>query len=320
MAIERGGYNVVGTLGAPHPQVEAALEAMAGFPKIETLTTNDARRLTTILAAAPEAVASVTQRWIPGPGGPLAVRVYRPRTGDRPGAFVYLHGGGWVIGSLEAADGGCRRIANATGTVVVSVDYRLAPENKYPAALDDTYAALCWVRDQADELGIDPRKLVIGGSSAGGNLAAAACLVARDRGGPPLAMQVLIVPALWMATGATESMRTNGESYGLDAATMEWFARHYIGTEDDANDPLVSPYLAKDLRGLPPALIVTAEFDALRDDGELYGGRLREAGVEATVIRYAGMIHGFMGFASIDAAGVAVGHIGEIVRARLAEI
>ena len=317
--VRRGADNVVGTPGAVDPQVRAVLEWYAGQPTIETLTPETARRLPTVLAPAPPPVASVAQRWIDGPGGPLALRIYRPAVAD-PGVLVYLHGGGWVIGSLEAADAGCRRLANATACAVVSVDYRLAPEDKYPAALEDAYAALAWTHAHAGELGVDDRRLVIGGSSAGGNLAAAACLLARARGGPPMAMQVLLVAALWMAKDQTESMRAFAQGYGLDAATMEWFARHYIRTEADASDPLVSPYLAPDLRGLPAALIVTGEFDCLRDDGELYGKRLRDSGVEATVIRYAGMIHGFLGMQGVDAAEVAADHIGEIVRSRLAEV
>lgn len=317
--VRRGADNVVGTPGALHPQVRAVLDQIAGQPSIETLTPETARRLPAMFAPAPEAVAAVIQRWIPGPGGPLAIRSYRPAA-ERPGAFVYLHGGGWVIGSLEAADADCRQVANATGCTVFSVDYRLAPERKYPAALEDGYAALEWACDHAGELGVDERRLVVGGSSAGGNLAAAACLLARDRGGPAIAMQVLLQPALWVANDATESMRTSASGYGLDRATMDWFARHYIRTEEDALDPLVSPYLAKDLRGLPPALIITAEFDPLRDDGELYGKRLRDAGVEATVIRYCGMIHGFMGMPAVETSDLAARHLGEIVRSRLAEL
>lgn len=317
--VRRGEHNVVGTPGALHPEVRAALAQMAGLPVIETLTPEAARRSPVMFEPAPEPVAAVIQRWIDGPGGPLAIRSYRPAA-LQPGALVYAHGGGWVVGDVEAADAGCRRLANATGCTVFSVDQRLAPEHKFPAALEDVSAALRWVCENADDLGVDPRRLVVAGTSSGGNLAAAACLLARERGGPEIAMQLLMVPALWMAKDQTASMRSFGRGYGLDSATMEWFARHYIRTEEDATDPLVSPYLAPQLGGLPPALIVTAEFDCLRDDGELYAERLRAAGIEATVIRYAGMIHGFLGMPSVEASRLAVDHIGEIVRSRLAEL
>lgn len=316
--IRRGANNVVGTPGALHPKVRAALEQMAGLPSVETLTPEAARRLPAMFDPAPEAVAAVIQRSIAGPGGPLAIRSYRPAVED-PGAIVYVHGGGFVIGSVEGADAGCRRLANATACIVFSVDQRLAPEHKFPAALDDAYAALLWVNEHADELGVDPRRLVIVGTSSGGNIAAGTTLLARERGGPTLAMQVLMVPTLWFAT-ETESHRAFGHGYGLDSSSMEWFARHYVRAEEDVKDPLVSPYLAPDLSGLPPALIVTAEFDCLRDDGELYAERLRDAGVEATLIRYAGMIHGFMGIADVEAARLAVDHIGEVVRSRLGEL
>lgn len=317
VGVRRGANNVVGTPGALHPAVRAALDQMAALPRVETLTPDAARRLPAMFDPSPEPVVAVIQRWIPGPGGPLALRSYRPPTGPSA-AFVYLHGGGFVTGSLEAADGLCRRLANATGCTVFSVDYRLAPETKFPGPVEDAYAALRWVDEEAASLGVAGRPLVVGGSSAGGSLAAAACLLARDRGAPGIAMQVLIVPTLWMAA-ETESMRAFGTGYGLDVATMEWFARQYLRTEEDAADPLASPYLAPDVGGLPPALVVTAEFDCLRDDGERYAERLRAAGIEATAIRYAGMIHGFMGL-PVDAARLAVEHVGGIVRERLAEL
>lgn len=320
MEIERGADNVAGAPGRIGPAVRAAIDAAAGQPDITTLGPQDARRTPTILEAAPEAVASATQLWIAGPGGPLAVRAYRPLGTAPPPAIVYLHGGGFVLGGLDEADGTCRRLANAAACAVLSVDYRLAPEHPFPAALEDAYAALCWTRDRGSALGIDARRIVVAGSSAGGNLAAAACLLARERGGPEIAMQVLLVPPLWVAHDATESMRANATGYGLEAASMEWFARQYLRTADEANGPLVSPYLAPDLSGLPPAVIVTAEFDPLRDDGELYGKRLREAGVEATVIRYGGMVHGFIGMPGVAEGAAAIDHVGALVRTRLAEL
>ena len=310
--IRRGVDNLVGTPGQLHPQVRAALEQMAGTPPVETLTPDQARRLPQLLDPAPEAVAAVLERSIPGPAGPIAIRSYRPAA-ERPGTLVYVHGGGFVLGSLDSADADCRRLANATACTVHSVDYRLAPEHKFPAGLEDVYAALAWAADNASD-----DRLVIGGTSAGANLAAAALLLARERTGPRVAMQVLIVPALRFAA-ETESHRSYGAGYGLDSTTMEWFARQYLTSEEQTSDPLVSPVLA-DLRGLPPALILTAEFDCLRDDGELYARRLREAGVEATVIRYAGMIHGSIFMPGTATARVAADQIGEIVRSRLAEL
>jgi acetyl esterase len=317
--IQRGAFTVVGAAGAVHPAVRAMLDQWAGQPSIETLTPEQARRQPALFDPSPEPVGAVLQRDIPGPGGPLRIRLYRPVGAERPPALVYLHGGGFVIGSLEAADAVCRRLATVTGCAVVSVDYRLAPEHKYPAAVDDAYAALTWVHDNAHAIAVDGDRLLVGGSSAGANLAAVASLRARDTQGPTVAMQVLIVPALWFSN-ATESKRAFGAGYGLDTATMEWFARHYVRSEADATDPYVSPYLAPDLRGLPPAVIVTAEFDCLRDEGELYGERLRQAGVEATVLRYAGMIHGFLGLPDVAAGDLAIDHIGELVRARLSEL
>jgi acetyl esterase len=176
--VERGSDNVVGTPGRLDPASESLIAASAGQPPLETLAPDQARRLPLVLAGAPEPVGSVVQRWIDGPGGPLAIRIYRPSGVTRPPAFVYMHGGGWVIGSLEGSDAWCRRLTNAAGCAVLSVACRLAPENKYPAALDDTLAAIDWTVSNADELGLDATQLVVGGNSAGGNLAAAALATA----------------------------------------------------------------------------------------------------------------------------------------------
>jgi len=312
VAVRRGADNIVGSPGALHPAVRAALEQMAGQPALETLTPDQARRLPQPLDPAPEAVAAILQRSVPGPRGPIAIRSYRPAV-EHPASLVYAHGGGFVIGGLDASDAFCRRLANATACTVSSVEYRLAPEHKFPAGLEDVYTAVGWVAERAS-----PGPLVVAGTSAGANLVAGATLLARERGGPAVAMQVLVVPAMRFAA-ATESHRAYGTGYGLDSATMEWFARQYLSSEDEADDPLVSPVLA-DLRGMPPALVLTAEFDCLRDDGELYARRLRDAGGEATVIRYAGAIHGFVGLPDVPAARLAAEHIGTIVRALLAEL
>ena len=252
-----------------------------------------------------EDVASVADRSVPTPDGDVPVRVYVPLgdVGDGSGGsagstrpvLVYLHGGGWTIGSVETHDHTCRSLANGSGAVVVSVEYRLAPEHPYPAALDDCEAAVRWVADQAGELGVDPGRLAVGGDSAGGNLAAVLAQRLRD-GGPPIRFQLLIYPAVDM-TLAHPSIEENAEGYFLTKNAMIWFGHNYLGGVDvDLTDALVSPLLAppEALAGLPPALVITAEYDPLRDEGEAYAAALRAAGVEATATRYDGVIHDFL--------------------------
>jgi acetyl esterase len=222
--------------------------------------------------------------------------------------LAYFHGGGFVYCSLETHDNTCRRLANATGATVVSVDYRLAPEHAFPAAADDCLAATRWVHDHADELGGDPARLAVGGDSAGGNLAAVTALRARDEGGPALVAQLLVYPVIDAACG-TLSFDENGEGYFLEAPTMRWFWEQYLAGADGRH-PHASPCNAADLSGLPPAVVVTAEFDVLRDEGEHYAELLRAAGVDARSHRYDGMIHGFfsipMLFPEADAATTAL--------------
>jgi acetyl esterase len=206
--------------------------------------------------------------------------------------IVYFHGGGWVIGELDTVDNPLRRIANRTGAVVVSVDYRLAPEHVYPAAFDDSYAATAWVAEHAAELGGDPERVAVSGDSAGGNLAAAVAIAARDRQGPRLAAQLLIYPVTDFDF-TTESYEQNGEGYLLTKGSMQWFWAHYLGAQDLGKDPYACPARADDLAGLPPAFVATAEFDPLRDEGEAYAAKLRIAGVDVTAKRYDGMLHGF---------------------------
>jgi acetyl esterase len=276
-----------------HPKARALVDQFAALPQLATLTPAEARGRPMPLAAAPEAVAGVTARTIPGPGGPMAVRIYRPKDTLR-GALVYFHGGGWVVGSLESADESCRALANRARCVVISIDYRLAPETKFPGAVEDAYAAVRWAADNAADLRIDATRIAVGGASAGGNLAAAAALVSRDRGGPKLAFQLLTVPVTELSSKAG-SHREFAEGYGLSAADMEWYGRHYVRTPADADDPYAS-VLRADLHGMPPAFVITAECDPLRDDGEAYAKRLRELGIAASFKRYRGMFHGFMGF------------------------
>jgi len=282
------------------PEVRTLLDALAALEEvpIEEQTPQQVRDGYAALAltAAKEDVGSVTDQVVPTPDGDVPVRVYVPAGPDRGGrpGLVFLHGGGWVIGSLDTHDHTCRSLANGTGATVVSVDYRLAPEHRHPAAVDDALAALHWVAANADELGIDPDRLAIAGDSAGGNLAAVAAQRARD-GGPALRFQLLIYPAVDMAM-SHPSIEENAEGYFLTKASMLWFRGHYVGNDPASwDDPAVSPLNApaEALAGLPPALVITAEFDPLRDEGEAYAAALRAAGVDATATRYDGVIHGF---------------------------
>jgi acetyl esterase len=278
------------------PKARAIVDQIAALPQLPTLTPVDARGRPIPLEAAPEAVGSLTARSIPGPGGPMAVRIYRPKDALRA-AVVYFHGGGWVVGSLESADASCRIVANRSRCVVISIDYRLAPETKFPGAVDDAYAATKWVADNAAELRIDPTRIAVGGASAGGNLAAAAALVAREKGGPKIAFQLLTVPVAELSSKAG-SHREFATGYGLSAEDMEWYGRHYVRTDADADNPLASVVRA-DLHDLPPAFVITAECDPLRDDGEAYAEKLRALGVRASYKRYPGMFHGFMSFPNV---------------------
>jgi acetyl esterase len=229
---------------------------------------------------------------------------------------VYFHGGGWVIGDLEVVDQPCRQLASAAGAIVVSVDYRLAPEHRYPAAFEDSYAATVWVGAHAAEIGGDPARLAVAGDSAGGNLAAAVALAARDRGGPELAAQLLIYPVTDFNFG-TASYHDNREGYLLTKGSMQWFWAHYLGAQDLDKDPYACPLRADSLAGLPPAYVATSEYDPLRDEGEAYARRLEEAGVAVTAKRFDGMLHGFfwMLAAVPSAAGVLDDMVGVLRKA-----
>lgn len=217
--------------------------------------------------------------------------------------LVYFHGGGWVAGNLETADVFCRTMTRGAGCTVVSVNYRHAPEHKFPIAAEDAYAATQWAAQHTATFNGDAARLVVGGTSAGGNLAAVVALMARDRGGPPLAYQLLIVPVIDY-NFATESYRENADGYGLTADAMRWYWKHYLRAEADGQHPYASPIRAPTLRGLPPALVVTAEFDPLRDEGKAYARRLQAEGVPTILKVYEGMIHGFLGpQANVDMAG-----------------
>jgi len=274
-----------------------------GAPAIETLSPAEAR-LTALeaikaVAGEPEEVGSVENFTIPHTQRPVPVRIYTPAGAGPFACLVYFHGGGWVVCDLNTHDVVCRAIANRAGAVVVAVDYALSPENKFPAAVDDCYAATQWVAANAARLRVDPRRIAVGGDSAGGNLSTVMCLKSRDEGGPPLALQVLVYPVTNLASFDTPSYREFGEGYYLTRAEMEWFRGHYLARPEDAQHPYASPLLAPDLRGLPPALVITAECDPLRDEGEAYARRMADAGVAVTCTRYAGMIHPFFSLGGV---------------------
>jgi acetyl esterase len=287
------------------PQTQDLLNQMAqrGAPPLNTLTPTEARELKNALflelGGPPEPVSNVVSMDIPGHAGDLPIRVYTPEGNPPFPMLVYFHGGGWVICNLDTHDSLCRAFANGTPCVVVSVDYRLAPEHKFPAAVEDSYAAALWVEQNADRLNGDPARIAVAGDSAGGGLAAVVSLMARDRGDPAIAYQVLIYPVTDLSSFETESYREHGENYILTKDSMEYYRGHYLGAERDSHHPCASPLLAPDLNGLPPALVVTAEFDVLTDEAEAYAKRLEQAGVPVTYRCYEGMIHPFLSFIGV---------------------
>lgn len=293
------------------PQIQALRDrrARGGEAPLYTLSLEQARAadLAAIRASAgsPRPVYEVTDGRLPGPGGDLPVRVYRP-SGERPlPALLYYFGGGWTLGSIGTADALCRTLSEEIGCLVVTVGYRLAPEHPFPAAVHDCHAALRWVAAHAAELGADPDRLAVGGDSAGGNLAAAVTLLSRSGGGVRLAGQLLVYPNTDQSAD-DGSMRENADPWLFNHHSVAWYARHYLSSPEDAAHPLASPLRARDLSRLPPALVITAEYDPLRDQGEAYARRLAEAGVRVELSRYPGMAHGFFTMAgAVDAARTA---------------
>jgi acetyl esterase/lipase len=283
------------------PQVARYLQASAESEaeEADTLSLEEQRRLAVQAALAeagePEAVASVEDRVIPGPAGSLPIRIYTPvgAEGDRLPVLVYFHSGGWVFGSIEGHDPVCRALANHAGCLVVSVDYRLAPEHRFPAAPEDCYAATKWVAAHAREIKADPARIAVGGDSAGGNLSAAVALMARDRGGPELCYQVIIYGETDYPEPGPASYETYATGYDLTRKYMIWLWEQYLARPADRAHPYASPLRAADLSGLAPALIITAEYDPVRDEAEHYARRLREAGIPVRLSRYNGMIHSF---------------------------
>jgi acetyl esterase len=304
------------------PQARVYLDKLdsLGLPGFHTMPPAEARKLFRAmrgLAGKPDPVEAVEDRVLPGS---IPVRAYRPLgAGDRPlPALVYYHGGGWVLGDIETVDNLCRRLANASGCSVVSVDYRLSPEHKFPVPLEDSFEAARHVSERADSFGIDRDRLAVGGDSAGGNLAASVALKARGRDDLPIAFQLLFYPIVDRSF-ETPSYLENSEGYGLSRDMMIWYWDQYLSRPEDGRTPLASPLREPDLSGLPPALVVTAGYDVLRDEGREFARRLREAGVPAEERHYPGMIHGFLQMAdSFDEGKAAILEAGRVLREALA--
>jgi acetyl esterase len=288
-------------------QLTLTLLRLMRHRSLDTLSVAEARaemRNTASLAnVLAEPVARVEQLEIPGPAGTLAARVYVPQRPQRVRPLiVYYHGGGWVVGDLDTHDGACRFLAREVDACVLAVDYRLAPEHKFPAAVDDAVAAFRWAVTQAPALGCHPARVAVAGDSAGGNLAAVVSLVTMREGGVHPAAQLLIYPATDLLN-RHPSYRLFADGFFLTAAEMDWYTDHYLPTRDAARDLRASPLLARECSGLPPAVILTAGFDPLRDEGEAYAKHLEDAGVRVWQRRYAGLIHGFCNATSVSKAG-----------------
>jgi acetyl esterase len=292
------------------PQIQALLDKGTGVPATHTLPVDVARaqyEARIALMAPPAEIAAVDERAIDGPGGKLRIRVYTP-TGKGPfPLLVFFHGSGFVLCSLDTHDGMCRNLCAGAGCVVVSVDYRLAPEHKFPAGLDDCLDATRWAATHAAELGADPARIAVAGDSAGGNMATVTALRVRDEGGPTLCGQLLLYPVTDYHTPGTPSYEENAEGYDLSRDTMRWFWDHYLNDPSEGAHPHASPLRAAKLSALPPALVITAEYDPLRDEGEFYAEKLKAAGVPAILTRYDGVNHGFMFWVGVvDKAGAAM--------------
>jgi acetyl esterase len=286
------------------PEIAAVLKSLESSPPMESLTVEALRAS---LAYPPlerrTAVGEVVDIDIPLEGRVLAARLYFPPTVRSKGVTVFFHGGGFVVGNLDTHDHVCRDLCAGSGAVLIAVDYRLAPEHRFPAAVHDSLEAVRWIGQHAEALSIDPTRIVVAGDSAGGNLATVTALRIRDEGGPALRAQVLVYPVTDYHTPPTRSYIDNQSGYSLTRAAMIRFWNEYVANEGDTQHPHACPLRAASLAGLPRALVITAEFDPLRDEGEAYGKRLIDAGIDVTLCRFDGMIHGFfrMGLASTKA-------------------
>ncbi len=293
----------------------------ANRPTYPSLTPGEAREVylasRRVLQPELQSMAEIRDLSCPGPAGPIPLRLYRgagaPQGRLQP-CLVYYHGGGWVIGNIDSHEWVCRGLANRAQCAVISVDYRLAPEHKFPAAVDDCVAATSWIAENAASLGLDSSRIGVGGDSAGGNLAAVVALEARDRGAPKLCHQLLIYPATDMnATHA--SHKTHAEQLPLTRPTMLWFVEHYMRRPADKNDWRASPLKAPSFKGLPPAYVLTAGYDPLSDEGEEYAAKIKAAGVPTTVRRFDGQIHGFLNMGKIIAeTHTAIDELGDALR------
>ena len=298
-----------------HPQARALLDLIekSGLPATHTLTPAQARQTYRERRAyaqpAPPEVGESRDLQATGPHGDIPLRLYRPQGSDARTALpalVYYHGGGWVIGDLDTHDTLCRELCNGAGICVIAVDYRMGPEHRFPAAVDDCIAAAFWVKDNAAALKIDPARVAVGGDSAGGNLAAVVAIAARDAGNLPIRYQLLIYPATDMRRVAP-SHTTNGQGYLLTRETMQYFRDHYVGDPQHDLDWRASPLLLEDLSRLPPALLITAGYDPLRDEGLQYAARLTAAGNSAVHVCFERQIHGFVTMGRVlDDANTAV--------------
>ncbi len=306
------------------PQAEQLLQQISelGLSPLPSLAPAQAREQVAKLRGKPlrvQPVDRVENFTIPGLSGEIPIRTYAPSCAPESSTplpvLVYFHGGGWVLGDLDAADPTCRFLANRAGCAVVSVDYRLAPEHKFPAAVEDAFAAVEWVAQNAEKIGGDRNRVGAGGDSAGGNLAAAVALMARDKHFPALTCQLLIYPVTCYRFDTASYREFGTGNFGLSTEEMIWFWHHYLASEADGQNYYASPLLANNLSGLPKACIVTAECDVLRDEAEAYAARLREAGVSVKLKRYDGLIHSFVGLASVlDRGKEALGEIADELR------
>jgi acetyl esterase len=304
-----------------HPKVQALLSAqrLTGAPPTHTLSPEKARagmRAQVPLVSGPLAeLAHVEDREIPGRAAGIPVRIYTPIGSGPFAGVVYFHGGGFVMGDLETHDPLCRQIAARTGAVVCAVHYRLAPEHPFPAAVEDAESAARWFLAHAARLGADPRRLFLMGDSAGGTLATVTALALRDQRSPSVRGQVLIYPITDHVESGSASYESFAEGYGLTREDMRWFMRHYAGDPANATDPRVCPLRMPTLRGMPPAFVVTAEYDVLRDEGERYVERLREDGIDVTAERADGLHHGFIRlFGILDAPAAWTDRVGRWMR------
>lgn len=299
-----------------HPDVAKYLQVVRSRPSAHTLSIEELRRDIDKLrdVYSPEPVHKIEDRCIPGPAGNIRVRIYTPEGNGPFPLIVFYHGGGWCIGSLNGYDGICASLTNRIPAIVLSADYRMAPENTFPAAVEDCYAALEYAAKYATTFNVDPRRIAVMGDSAGANLAAAISIKARENNSPKIAFQILVYPATNLFKLDTESYRLFGKGYDLDSEMVEMFRSYYTPDKEDRKNPYASPALAKDLKGLPPTLLITAEFDPLRDDGKIFAEKLKKACVPVKYRLYKGTIHGFLSFITFEAAQKAFNEIADTFR------